>query len=293
MKKVMILIPVILIFLFVSVSSSMAMHMNAGASVWYAWWDPMWENAFTGDSLEITKNYDLEKADFDMDAEPLFGPMISLSFSELYTLSFSFMYGEYNAESFSHYVEESGTEFEEYSKIKSKKYEADLMLSRKISNFFKVYSGLKIQRYDYDEERNVYEALGNTKVNTVKYREFGNGIGAGLGIGYTQHLINNIYLLTNVSAIFMWNNLDRTTRENQDTLFSPNIDYNIDFLTWGANTTASIAYYIAPASVTLAIGGRYQHLRYKQLNQKDERDLDGNTDNFYGVTFSALYGFEI
>jgi len=170
------------------------------------------------------------------------------------------------------------------------------MASRKITDTFKFYFGIKYQRYEIEEERKVefYDMTGVLfDQHIVDYDETGNGIGSGAGIGITQRLFDNFFILANVSAILMWNNLDRTTTRNDNTAFSPNIDYNINFITWGANTNASIAYYIAPASVTLAIGGRYQHLRYNQQNGKYKRDLDGNTDNFYGITFSALYGFEI
>ncbi|HMB21007.1 MAG TPA: hypothetical protein VKQ10_08060, partial [Spirochaetota bacterium] len=186
--------------------------------------------------------------------------------------------------------------YKEVSSISINKFESDIMASRKLSNLFKIYFGVKFQRYDIEEDRQVQDytaGMFNFVESNVNYDETGNGIGSGAGIGITQRIFDNFFFLANVSAILMWNNLDRTTTRNDNTGFSPDIDYNIDFLTWGANTNASIAYYFAPASVTLAVGVRYQHLRYNQQNGKDERDLDGNTDNFYGITFSALYGFEI
>ncbi|MFW5771277.1 MAG: hypothetical protein ACOCX9_07565 [Spirochaetota bacterium] len=294
-KKIFMLIMTILLLISAS-SNIFAIHMNAGASVWYAWWDPMWENAFKGDAVDNPDNYSTDDPSFSMDPSFLAGPALSFTLNPLWSISASFMYGKYDADSTASYFSAGGFEYKELSSISIDKMESDVMASRKITDIFKFYFGIKFQRYAINEERKVenYDMIGTLlDQHIVDYDETGNGIGSGAGIGITQRLYDNFFLLANVSAILMWNNLDRTTTRNDDTTFSPDIDYNIDFLTWGANTTASIAYYIAPASVTLAIGGRYQHLRYKQLNQKDERDLDGNTDNFYGITFSALYGFEI
>ncbi len=99
--------------------------------------------------------------------------------------------------------------------------------------------------------------------------------GPGGGLSATLNIWANLYLIANVSYVYMKGEAKLT-------------DSNLDLVTRGVNSSMAFAWYIAPASTTLYIGGRYQRL-YEE--RKDD-------DNFKyhempGVTASAVYSFSI
>jgi len=115
-KKILMLIMTILLLISAS-SNIFAIHMNAGASVWYAWWDPMWENAFKGDAIDNPDNYTIEDPSFKMDPAFLAGPALAVTLSPLWSLSASFMYGKYYADSEAVYFSALGSSYNEISSI--------------------------------------------------------------------------------------------------------------------------------------------------------------------------------
>ena len=63
-----------------------------------------------------------------------------------------------------------------------------------------------------------------------------------------------------------------------------------DYVEYGMNSSISMAYYIAPASVTLSLGGRYQYFKTNFEPDPNNSDMD---HHFYGITAAATYSFKI
>jgi hypothetical protein len=68
-----------------------------------------------------------------------------------------------------------------------------------------------------------------------------------------------------------------------------------DIKQYGINSSLSIAYYIAPASTVISLGGRYQYYKtvYYNIDIDDWGLLHDYKDKFYGITLTATYSFSI
>ena len=100
-----------------------------------------------------------------------------------------------------------------------------------------------------------------------------------VGLGYTLLLSENIFLLANLSGFYLW------AEEENKSPTQPTVKY--DAKQYGINSTLSIAYYIASASTTINIGGRYQYMKI------DRDGKDNNKHEFYGITLMATYTISI
>jgi hypothetical protein len=126
----------------------------------------------------------------------------------------------------------------------------------------KIFVGLKYMGYDWESGEHI-------------------GYGPALGLALTIPLFDNFFLLINASGMYLWG----THEEKDETGEKTEIDYNEP----GFNTNLSLAYYIAPASISIMLGGRYQYFK-TELDSDEGGDM-GHT--FYGVTLTAVYSFSI
>jgi len=180
-----------------------AAEISAGATTWYSWWDLKTSG---GDG------------DQEMDPSLLYGPALSLKFSDNYNVTFVFLYGKFDME-------------QGEGKDEITRYDSDLALNYRLGNYFKLFAGGKYMAYEMDE---------------FSHRS----IGPGAGISAVLPIGGSFYLLGNISGLYLWG------KHKQDSYNggSEDIDYN----EYGMNSSISLAYYITPASVTLSLGGRYQ-----------------------------------
>ncbi|MCL1832874.1 MAG: hypothetical protein FWG49_00070, partial [Leptospirales bacterium] len=64
------------------------------------------------------------------------------------------------------------------------------------------------------------------------------------------------------------------------------------FWYYAINSNLSLAYYIASASTTISLGGRYQYVRIKS-NAGDNSFPVTINNTTYGITLTATYSFNI
>jgi len=206
-----------------------AVDITVGASTWYAWWD------------SVQKEQTLK-----IDPAFLYGPALAVKFNEDYYLTFIYLYGKFDMPD----EMDGGT---------LKRTDADLALNYRLSNLFKVFGGIKY---------NKYSSPG------MEY----SGIGPGFGLSVSYPLTTDLFLLGNISGFYLW------ASEDNDH------DGKFDAKQYGFNSTLSIAYYIAPASTTITLGGRYQYFKVDYDSYKENGD---HKHKFYGVTLTATYTFNI
>jgi hypothetical protein len=105
-------------------------------------------------------------------------------------------------------------------------------------------------------------------------------VGPGLGIGSTLPLTEYLYFLINLSGTYSFG---KHEEPQEDSTVSRKLTES------GANTTISLAYYIAPASTSITLGFRYQYL---YINYSDDTVYSKDEGmSFYGITLSAVYSF--
>jgi hypothetical protein len=185
----------------------------------------------------------------DMGSALLYGPVLAINFSPTWSLTTVFLYGEYE-------MDPAGDVSQDI-----KRYDSDTALNYSLNRYIKAFAGFKYMGYDWD------------RGDHISY-------GPALGLALTLPLIDNFYLLLNVSGVYLWG----THTEKDDP-----VDNEKDYIETGVNSNISIAYYIAPASTSINLGFRYQYFK----TEYDDEQWHDNKHTFYGVTLTAVYSFSL
>ncbi|MCL1864406.1 MAG: hypothetical protein FWF73_01185, partial [Spirochaetes bacterium] len=155
-------------------------------------------------------------------------------------------------------------------------------------DYFKVFAGIKYLSYG------ITPAM--TDISTfeiVKTVDIHTSYGPGVGLSATVLVIGNLFALGTVSGLYLWGShgvdiIDKTLVSLPP---YPQRNVNLKYNEYGINSTLSLAYYIAPASVVISLGGRYQYL--KSDYKKNAILLDSIELTSYGATLTATYTFSI
>lgn len=196
-----------------------AAEVSVGATTWYSWWD-MRTDGGSGSN--------------DVDPTLLYGPALSVKFSDDYNLTFVFLYGKFDMQ------EDNGTN-------EISRYDSDLALNYRLNSWLKIFAGGKYMAYEMTEF-------------------YHRSIGPGAGFSAVLPLGGNFYLLGNISALYLWGK----HKQNDFT----GVQQETDYVEYGMNSSLSFAYYISQASVTLSLGGRYQYFRTDFEPDPDNSDMD-------------------
>lgn len=264
MKKLIFTFSLFVIFLTtVFPSAGSAIEMSAGVYTWYSWWD-------------LAED---ENCKSELDPEPLYGPALSVGFTNDLSLTFVFLYGKFDVKEtdYSEYYASGGTEPIEYYNYEMNRIDSDIALNYKLNSYLKIYLGAKYTSYSYEMGADD-NSVGMTA--EIDFAVFGPGA----GISVTLPLGNNFYFIGNLGGFYLWGEEERS--------FSVSGTEKSDCKNYGLNTGISVAYYIEPASTTISLGGRYQHIKTWVEGSEGESDQK-DTEKFYGITLSATYSFSI
>ena len=176
----------------------------------------------------------------DGDADPtfLYGPAMSIKFNDDFNLTFVYLYGKYDVTG-----EADHGGGPEPFKVKFKRSDADLALNYRLNDYFKVFGGIK---YIDSSLPGMFDWYG---------------YGPGFGLSATLPVAENIFLLATLSGYHLWGKEDHPG------------DGKSNNKSYGANTTLALAYYIAPASTTISLGGRYQYFKPNYDRGDDSGDV--------------------
>lgn len=188
--------------------------------------------------------FESSEGNTNFDAAPLYGPVISLGFSREWSLSGVFLYGKFDQS-------DKGN-----GPGKITRYDSDTTLNYSIARYVSLFLGFKYMGYDFSEGEHA-------------------GYGPGLGLSFTAPLADNLFLLGNVSGLYIWGHHD-----------DQGGDY--DYTEPGANGGVSLAYNIS--STVIALGVRAQRFVTRPQESSGSARL---THTFYGVTLSAVYSFTL
>ena len=204
----------------------------------------------------------------------LYGPTLAVRLNNDFNFTFVFLYGNFVTE------RDSGN----YKwKSNFKRSDSDLALNYRLSDYFKVFAGFKYLSYGItpgDTDLTSFKLVNKIDDHT--------SFGSGLGVSCTYPLTENIFCLGTLSGLYLWGS-DKMIVGDKNGINpqSSTISYN----EYGVNTTLSLAYYIAPASIVVSLGGRFQYLiaDYK----KNPIYLDSIKFASYGATLTATYTFSL
>ncbi len=138
-----------------------------------------------------------------------------------------------------------------------RRYDADLALNYQLMRYIKFFFGGKYLGFEFKDGKH-------------------RGAGPGGGIGLTIPVINNFYFLGNLSALYLWG----SHKDNDGTK---------DFIEYGYNIAAQLAYYAASTGLTTSIGYRYQFIQSNYDTDDPNNEKDEHT--FKGVTLLIVKSF--
>ena len=249
-------IAVCCLFIFYGSKNAYALDITAGATSWCA----------LGEQKSAGADYDTV-----MESDPalLFGPTMSVKLSKNFNLTFVCLYGKFS------YKDKDDVS----PKFKSKRSDADLALNYRLNNYFKIFAGMKYLSFDMTQVE--YTNGSDTSVNDGKH-EF---LGCGLGLSATYPIAVNLFLLATLSGFSGWGS------EKVDVRGLKNFSFDAGINDYGINSNLSIAYYIASASTSISLGGRFQYFKTKY--EEDNFFPVTIKNRIYGITLSAAYSFNI
>jgi len=249
-----------------------ALDITLGATTWYA----QSEQYYT----QNKDAYYMQDAPIKSEPAFLYGPTLAVRLSNDFSLTFVFLYGTFKTK-------------RDYGTLKSdSKYwrnDSDLVLNYKLNDYFKVFAGVKYFSYA------ITPADTDNSTFRIKKIDAHTSYGAGTGLSATVPLVGSLFCLGTVSGLYLLGK-DKAVIEELDpgTFGTPTgktRSVKNSYNEYGINSTLSLAYYIAPASTVISLGGRFQYLiaDYK----KNEIYLDSIKFTIYGVTLTATYTFSI
>ncbi|MBN2158747.1 MAG: hypothetical protein JW807_05075 [Spirochaetes bacterium] len=310
---------VVFLFIFVllfPVMAAASASISLGGTAWYVWWQPAWaDNKWTGlYQWNDVAGYWFEDAhDFKPSSAAMAGPIISISFLDRWTISTVTVLGRMNfhtrnfATGLDYIDGVAGVTNKGYSRSVLK-WDSDTTIGCALHRYFKLYAGFKAQGYRYRETIHYYDFVGYPTINII-HSEGTDSVecyGPGLGVGVTVPLVENLYLLVNLSGVFLWCTEKADQSLNDSYTFTPTAyvfsQYYLPrgrFISYGGAASLSLAYTIDRINTTLALGGRYQLLFNRQRtgnlwsNDVTMNIIDRQYDHFFGFTLSAIYTFHI
>jgi hypothetical protein len=187
----------------------------------------------------------------------LYGPVLSAKITDDFSLTFVYLYGKLD-------MLFAGT-----TKVKYKRKDGDLALNYRLNDYFKLFAGIKYMGFDVP--------IAGSSDSVEHY-----GYGPGFGVSFTFPLLDSLFAIVNISGLYLL--------VNEKCSF-----YSEKFNEYGVNSSLSIAYYVAPASMVISLGGRYQYIRvlYEGTDLGGGATLSNLTNHIYGVTLTATYTFSI
>ncbi len=244
-----------------------AASMTIGPYGYYAWWNPFFKKwiegkgdqfIFPNDTLSFNRKFEMKQA-------PLYGGVFGIAFSEKWSFMNVFIMGKYITKS-SHFEQAITVLYSSPYFLRRNqntfKYDLDSTLNYNIKSFFKFFIGFKYQHYNFKQNRSINQLTIQTSFyptyiiyeGKIEY----HGLGGGLGFGFNVNLVENLYLLWNISILyqkplmrgrkwkFMYSN---GSIMPLNTIATIDLDYN----SLGGNSTLSFAYYIPAASITITL----------------------------------------
>jgi len=246
-----------------------ALDITFGATTWYA----LSELYYTQDKSPGIINNSLVKSDPAF----LYGPTLAVRFSSDFNITFVYLYG--------HFKTEKNRGSGDTTKPKFSRVDSDLALNYRLGDYFKVFAGIKYLSYGITPAKTDLYTFEIPVNETV---DIHTSYGSGAGLSATVPVIGNLFALGTVSGLYLWGSHGVVVK---DIVTSTTHNVNLKYNEYGINSTLSLAYYIAPASVVISLGGRFQYL--KSDYKKNAIYLDSIEFTSYGATLTATYTFSI
>jgi len=248
-----------------------ALDITVGATTWYAW-GSRFEN--------VQKESSRENKSYSFDPTFLYGPVLSVKFNDDFNLTFVYLYGKFDYEE-KIYSDAGGSYFAESKAVRS---DSDLALNYRLNDYFKVFAGVKYMAYEFRL------SFDNFNRGYCDNHSKHTSIGPGLGLSSTLPITKNIFFLATLSGFYLYSAGEKF--EDNRMYGSRPVNLTIGYNEYGINSTIAIAYYIAPASAVISLGGRFQYFII-DYNKYEPFLINNIRNQIYGITLTATYTFSL
>ncbi|MCU0848459.1 MAG: hypothetical protein MUD12_11285 [Spirochaetes bacterium] len=328
MKKITLLALFSLFLLNSFMGPARALEISAGPMAWYAWWSPYFKNYFQNRySNRIKALHYMEYGEIYLrsrwkeSGSFLYGPAVSVKVSDEWSFSSVFTMGSpYGQTGGSMKLYPGPDIISQNVSLRMKKYDSDTTVNYSPLPYLKIFCGFKYQGYSYSSRPlKTFLTSAPTAADfwLYNYTAESDGYGAGLGLGTVLPVAEDLYLLGNLSGVYMRSYVDWNEKAFSPLSLNAFMNrQNQKFNAAGMNGSLSLAYYITAASVTVSAGFRFQMLKMycsrlvhsyydstynvftmliqnKILGYSGRDVFNGTTDYFYGVVLSVTYNFKI
>ncbi|HPA73996.1 MAG TPA: hypothetical protein PKY31_17115 [Spirochaetota bacterium] len=271
-----------LVALLVAPSLASATTISVGPSVWYAWWQPAFENQYKGGNTASSSSQE-----FDINSTFLVGPAASILINPYWSLSALYMWTNMYKSSSGYDVPVIDERW--HREMKIKKYDIDLTITYTLTPSLRIFGGLKGQGYEYNLTTRYYSYSMGIILDETSQEVTSRSLGPGVGMSYTMLLSQTTFISISASIIYM------------DTVMKDQI-LEEAYHTLGGNSMLSLFYRPTGSPVTISAGFRMQYLKHyfrpedskpEDTISKEDSSMHNQRDLFYGLMFTAVYSFEI
>ena len=267
-----------------------SLDITAGATAWLLWGnrnEDLMSDWREPGPANFSSRYG-NNTNYSFDPSFLYGPVISIKFNNDFNLTFVYLYGQLEHKTNYKTTGSPSVPSAPYEAVyKFKRNDSDTALNYRLNDYFKVFIGAKYMRYDIKlSAQYTGPVIQPPEVCNIKHISYGPG----LGLSSTYPLTENIFLLSTLSGFYLF-----STGENflDDGVYGVDpLDAKINYKEYGFNSTLAIAYYIAPASTVISLGGRLQYFK-TDYDRKDVFYINEITNFMYGITLTATYSFSL
>ncbi|MFH0975327.1 MAG: hypothetical protein V1874_06055 [Spirochaetota bacterium] len=271
-----------------------ALDYIVGAKGGYFIWDPYLKDIGVSEFEEM-KNGD----------GVLYGPVLSVMFSQDFSFSLSGLYGKQS----SHWMEEDapysgGSEYRTgHHSFNVKRLDLDGALSYRITDNFKIFAGYKYQYLRITIENVSFRRFnGSSRLISIvgknKIKMPYNG--PALGLGLSAPVGERFFFASNLSFLYMWGKMDMDSdsysydsNDLTPTKHDNGNNEKFNLRTRGINFEPSIGASMGEGLPIFTVGLRFQWTQVRFLNPAAGSDLNDkwNNDYLYGVFVSVLQPF--
>ncbi len=255
-------------------------------SIWscisyYVWYEPSWGDHY--DNVSVSPSL-------------LVGPVAGITLFDRVSLNASFLFlnvgGDATFETDT-VDTATGQTYHINAESNQERIEIDVMLSYRLFPFLSLYAGYKNFSYGLQGDgtySGVNQSTGSTFEATQDEMARYMGSGYGVGISTNFALGEGFFLGLGLSALYIYGSFDLAGIRVTNGQVQREGTGNINYVGTGLNIPANLSYFFSSISTVITVGGRYQFLKQKHDDSEpDTYGIDGNTDRFYGITFSALW----
>ncbi len=290
MKKLFLISIIILIFAVPVLGVDMILGAKSG---YYAW------RPYFKDFKKVQSFTDLE-----IGQGILYGPVMSILFSDSLTFSIAGLYGYQSAYWSNH--DEYLSFMSAYSSgtytLEVERFDIDSALSYRLTKNLKTFIGYKYQATESTIQLTSRES-STTNDDDIKVYEMTNDIaiyshGPALGLGYSVVFGERFFATVNISLLYMLGNIE-VKRDGFEYDGNPGVGFGGD--TFIDNSTTHMGFNCEPSigllsgkDIIITLGARVQWIRTEiQDLEGFQRDIAGGSlnDYFYGVFVSIMFVF--